>query len=123
MIDNAFAFCPVRLFCCGPNPSLCETFFFTHHPTRFFEPPKLRKRKKCTNYHSNVYISPALKQFMPKMVMVMVMVARTVCLLARPLSELPVSRITETPLRLSLANSSGLGHPTKNKVGHILIKE
>ena len=24
MIDNAFAFCPVRLFCCGPNPSLCE---------------------------------------------------------------------------------------------------
>ena len=118
-----FALCVY--FAVAQIPHFVKLFF--HSPSwSSFRAPKSKEEvhlKKCTNHHSNVYISPALKQFMPKMVMVMVMVARTVCLLARPLSELPVSRITETPLRLSLANSSGLGHPTKNKVGHILIKE
>ena len=68
MIDNAFAFCPVRLFCCGPNASLCETFF-PSPSWSVYRAPKSKEEvhlKKCTNHHSNVYISPALKQFMPK---------------------------------------------------------
>ena len=39
MIDNASSFCPVRLFCCGPNPSLCETFF--HSPFWLDKPARL----------------------------------------------------------------------------------
>ena len=39
MIDNASSFCPVRLFCCGPNPPLCETFF--HSPSWLDKPARL----------------------------------------------------------------------------------